>query len=307
MLDLHRLRLLRELEAVGTVAGVAAALGYTPSAVSQQLAVLAREAGTPLLTKAGRGVRLTEAGRVLAAHAGTLLAAAEEAEADLARVAEAVAGTVRIAAFQTAMLRLVIPAVAALAQAQPAIRVEVLEAEVEQALPALRRGGIDVLLVDEYAGLPRERHADLRRQTLLREEVRLILPADHRLARARRRPSLTALAGEVWSASLAGTGHHAMVLNACRSLGAFEPDVRHRSNDLLVLLELVRATGAVTLLPDLVQTGADASVLARTPAEGPLHRDVQALTRRAGTTRPALAAVRRALQAQAARISSSRR
>src|SRR5690348_7079130 len=98
MLDLHRLHLLREFEARGTVAATAEALGYTPSAVSQQLAVLERETGATLLVKAGRGVRLTDAGRLLAGHAATLLAAAEEAEADLARRSGTVAGTVRIAA-----------------------------------------------------------------------------------------------------------------------------------------------------------------------------------------------------------------
>ncbi|MCW2996465.1 MAG: LysR family transcriptional regulator, partial [Solirubrobacterales bacterium] len=300
MLDLHRLRLLRELDARGTVAAAAAALGYTPSAVSQQLAVLEREAGVKLLARAGRGVRLTDAGRVLAGHAGTLLAAAEEAEADLARAGDTVAGTIRIAAFQTAMLHVVIPAVAALARQHPQLRVDVIEAEVEEALPDLRHQRIDLLIVDEYDGLPRERHADLQRETLLREQVRLILPAAHPLARARRRPPLAQLAQEVWSSAQVGSGHHAMVLNACRTLGGFEPDLRHSSNDLLILLELVRTAGAIALLPDLVRTTGDPSVVARTPAEGALHRDVHALTRRSGRARPALVAVREALAHEAA-------
>jgi DNA-binding transcriptional LysR family regulator len=306
MLDLHRLRLLRELEARGTIAAAAAALGYTPSAVSQQLAVLEREAGVRLLARAGRGVRLTDAGHVLAAHASTLLAAAEEAEADLARAGETIAGTIRIAAFQTAMLHIVIPAAAALAREHPELRVEVVEAEVEEALPDLRHQRIDLLIVDEYDGLPRERHADLQRETLLREQVRLILPAAHRLARARRRPRLAALAHEVWSSAQVGSGHHAMVLNACRALGGFEPDLRHSSNDLLILLELVRTAGAIALLPDLVQTTADPSVVARTPAEGAIHRDVYALTRRTGSTRPALVAVREALLRGATRATGAR-
>ena len=301
MLDLGRLRLLRELEALGTIAATAGALGYTPSAVSQQLAVLEREAGVKLLARAGRGVRLTDAGRVLAAHASTLLAAAEEAEADLARTAPTIGGTVRIAAFQTATLQLVIPVVAALAVAHPQLRVEIVEAEVEEALPDLRRRRIDLLIADEYDGLPRERHADLRRETLLREQVRLVLPADHPQARGRRRPPIAALAGAVWSSAQVGTGHHAMVRNACRSLGGFEPDLRHASNDLLILLELVRATGTIALLPDLVHTAGDGSVVTRTPAEGALHREVHALTRRTGTPRPALAAVSDELRAQAAR------
>jgi DNA-binding transcriptional LysR family regulator len=251
-------------------------------------------------------VRLTDAGRVLSAHATTLLAAAEEAEADLARAADTVAGTIRIAAFQTAMLHIVIPAVAALAGEHPHLRVEVIESEVEEALPDLRHQRIDLLIVDEYDGLPRERHADLQRETLLREQVRIILPAGHALARARRRPALAALAEEVWSSAQAGSGHHAMVLNACRTLGGFEPDLRHSSNDLLILLELVRTAGAIALLPDLVQISGDRSVLARTPAEGTIHRDVYALTRRTGSTRPALVAVRQALLREAGRAAAPR-
>jgi DNA-binding transcriptional LysR family regulator len=98
-----------------------------------------------------------------------------------------------------------------------------------------------------------------------------------------------------------------MVLNACRSLGGFEPDVRHSSNDLLILLELVRTAGAIALLPDLVQTAGDTSIRARTPAEGAIHRDVYALTRRTGATRPALVAVREALVRAAARAVSPAR
>src|SRR5918997_282759 len=110
MLDLRRLRLLRELEARGTIAAVADALQFTPSAVSQQLAVLEREAGVPLLARAGRGVRLTDAAVVLVRHAEELLAGVERAEADLAAAAGAVTGVVRVGAFQTASLSLVLPA-----------------------------------------------------------------------------------------------------------------------------------------------------------------------------------------------------
>src|SRR5690242_5561856 len=100
--DLRRLRLLRELDERGTLGAVAASLGYSPSAVSQQLAVLEKEAGVPLLEKAGRGVRLTDAGRLLSRHAGVLLAAAEAARADLASLTGEVRGTVRVGALQSA-------------------------------------------------------------------------------------------------------------------------------------------------------------------------------------------------------------
>src|ERR671921_78346 len=124
MLDLHRLRLLHELNARGTIAAVADALRFTPSAVSQQLAVLEREAGLPLLERAGRGVRLTDAALVLVEHAEALLERAALAEADLAAAAGSVAGRGRIAAFQSVALQLALPAIEALGRDAPQLRCE---------------------------------------------------------------------------------------------------------------------------------------------------------------------------------------
>jgi len=129
MLDLHRLRLLRELEARGTIAAVAEALRFTPSAVSQQLAVLEREAGVPLLERAGRGVRLTDAALVLVEHADALLERSERAEAELAAASGRVAGRARIASFQSAAFHLAVPAMRALAHDAPELRCELVEAE----------------------------------------------------------------------------------------------------------------------------------------------------------------------------------
>ena len=153
MLDLRRLRLLRELDARGTVHGAARALDYTPSAVSQQLAVLEREAGAKLLERSGRNVRLTDAGRVLVRHAGTLLDGMEAAEAEVAEVAAGrPAGVVRVSAFQSAFLRIVAPAIAALAESHPDVRVEATEVEVEEGVPALRLQQLDAVIGDEYDG-----------------------------------------------------------------------------------------------------------------------------------------------------------
>jgi DNA-binding transcriptional LysR family regulator len=280
MLHLARLRLLRELDARGTVHAVAGALGYTPSAVSQQLAVLEREAGTPLIERAGRGVRLTDAGRVLAAHAGRLLAAAEAAEAELSELDRAaVAGTVRVAAFQSAMLRIVAPAVAAVAESHPAVRVEVTELEVEEAVPALRLQQLDAVIGDEYDGLPRPRWRDLDRERLLREEMRLVLPEDHPLAVHRRVP-LRWLADAAWAATQPGTGHREMHVRTCRVLGDFEPDLRHASDDFLILLELVRTTGACALLPAFVGADEVPGVAVRPLEEGTVGREIYLVTRR---------------------------
>src|SRR5215217_2046066 len=129
MIELRRLRLLRELHRRGTIAAVADALQFTPSAVSQQLAMLEREAGVKLLARAGRGVRLTDPALVLVGHAEALLERAAIAESDLAAAAGTVAGRGRIAGFQSVALRLALPAIGSLARDAPRLRCEVLEAE----------------------------------------------------------------------------------------------------------------------------------------------------------------------------------
>lgn len=300
MLDLHRLRLLREVHGRGTVHAAAAALGYSPSAVSQQLAVLEREAGTRLLERTGRNVRLTEAGQVLVAHAITLLAGVEAAEAELATVAAGrAAGVVRVAAFQSALLRIVAPAVRALTTSHPDVRVEVAEDEVEQAAPGLRLHQHDVVIGDEYDDQPRLVHADLRRERLLSERLHIVLPADHPEAGSRRVP-IRRLADLAWAACRPGTGQRAMHLRVCRQYGGFEPDVRYSSDDFLILLEMVRTAGAGALLPDLALDGRDAGVAIRPLAEGPLGREVFLLTRQART--PAVEAVAAALHTATPRV-----
>ena len=157
MLDPRRLAVLREFAAQGTIAGAAEALAFTPSAVSQQLAQLQREAGVELFRKVGRRLELTDAGRTLVARADELLAHVEQIEAELAAQAGELRGTVRVAAFQTAALALVIPALERLADAHPRLRVELAEAEAEESLPMLARGGLDVAIAEEYEHAPRPR------------------------------------------------------------------------------------------------------------------------------------------------------
>ncbi|MDQ6526970.1 LysR family transcriptional regulator [Nocardioides sp. LHD-245] len=300
MLDLHRLRLLREVHGRGTVHAAAAALGYSPSAVSQQLAVLEREAGTPLLERTGRNVRLTSAGEVLVTHAIALLEGVEAAEADLATVAAGrAAGPVRVSAFQSAVLRIVAPAVRLLATSHPDVRVEVTEAEVEVTAPGLRLHQYDLVLGDEYDDQPRVVHAELRRERLLRERLHLVLPAGHPEARSRRVP-IDRLAGLTWAACQPGTGQRAMHLRVCRQYGGFEPDVRYHSDDFRILLEMARTAGAGALLPDLALDGRDTGIAVRLPAGVALRREVFLLTRRART--PAVEAVAAALHAATPRV-----
>jgi len=301
VLDLRRLRFLREFEERGTLGAVAVALGYSPSAVSQQLSLLAKEVGAPLLEKAGRGVRLTDAGRVLAQHARALLSAAETAAADLAALSGEVRGTARAGGLQSAARRLLIPAVARLMTDQPHVRVEISELELEEALPDLRLGAVDLVIGDEYDGHPRPRPAGLRFAVLHEEPLRVVLPANHRVAEPATPVPIAALRSEIWTASADGTGHHAMVVGTCRSLGGYEPDLRHRSNDADVQLELVRAGAAVALLPPLTLPASDPALAVRDIAGVDLRRRLVVVTRDAPPA-PALTALLSAVEEQARRI-----
>jgi DNA-binding transcriptional LysR family regulator len=292
--------MLRELEERGTLGAVAVALGYTPSAVSQQLAVLEREAGMRLLEKAGRGVQLTDAGRLLAQHAGVLLAAAEAARADLASLAGDVRGTVRAGGLQSATRRVLIPAVARMQVDHPGVRVEISELELEQALPELRLGTLDLVISDEYDGHPRPRPAGLRFEVLLEEPLKLVLRAGHPRAGNGGPVAVAALREEVWVAAAAGTGHHALVVGTCRSLG-FDPDLRHRSNDGDVQLELVRATGAVALMPALSLPAGDPALSIHDVEEVTIGRRLMVLTRERPAA-PALSTFLTAITEQAHRL-----
>ena len=163
MLSPRRLLVLREFVAQGTIAGAAEALAFTPSAISQQLAQLQREAGVELFRRSGRRLELTDAGRMLAERAGGVLGELEALEADLASLAGQVRGLVRLASFQTATRALVMPALPRLAAAHPELRVELIELEAEESLPVLARGGVDIAIAEEYEHAPRPRRHPLRR------------------------------------------------------------------------------------------------------------------------------------------------
>lgn len=300
MLDLRRLRLLRELHERGTIAAVADALQFTPSAVSQQLAVLERETGVRLLERAGRGVRLTDPALVLVEHAEALLKRAALAEADLAAAAGTVAGRGRIAGFQSVALQLALPAMEALARDAPGLRCELVEAEPEQALPALALGDLDLVLGDEWQHQPWRLPTGLQRHDLLRDPVRLVLPAGHPAARRNRDAvPLDELAGEAWTTGHPGMGWEEVVQRTCRRHGGFEPDIRHRTNDATVSLALVARGFAVTLLPELALPQRHPGIALRAIADTGLDRAIVAVIRTADAARPStqalLAAVRDAL------------
>jgi DNA-binding transcriptional LysR family regulator len=298
MYDVRRLRLLRELAVRGTLTAVAEAVAYTPSAVSQQLAQLERDAGVELLERAGRGVRLTEAGRRLAVHADAVIARLEAAEADIAGLAGTAAGPLRVACFQTAAVALVVPALLVLEREHGGVLGEVSDSEAEASLPALRLGDHDLVVAEEYEHAPRRLDAALERTELGRDAMLVALPADHPAA-AQERVGLGELAGEAWVAARADSAVAAMLVRACRSRGGFEPQIRHRTNDLRLLSELVGRLGAVSLVPSLGRAWMEPGVALRPLSGPPLDRRIGTVERRASSARPALRALKRALAEQA--------
>jgi DNA-binding transcriptional LysR family regulator len=296
MLDLRKLLLLRELHARGTVTAVADALAFTPSAVSQQLAQLQREAGVPLTERVGRRLRLTDAGLRLVAHADVLLARVEEAEAELQDATGAVHGRVRLASLQTPLLSIVPPALAALRASHPGVRVELVEMEPELSLPALALGEFDAAIAEEYDDAPRPRFDALQREPLCRDDVVLVLPREHPLARGGGAVELAALSSEAWVSPHDDTQFAQHQLRSCRMIGGFEPDVRHRANDIAILVALIAAGEGVGTLPGLADAGRDPRVAVREIAGAAPARTVYAYARRSAAGRPAIAALFAALR-----------
>ena len=298
MLDVRRLRLLRELAARRTVTAVAEALSYTPSAVSQQLAALERDAGVRLLERVGRGVQLTEAGRRLVGHAEAVIARLEAAEADLARAAGDVAGRVRVACFQTGAHALVIPALGPLEERHPLLECELVQAEAESALPALRLGDVDMVIAEEYDHAPRPRDPALDHRELCRDALVFAVPVGHP-AQDQETIAFSDLRGYEWAGGETGTAWNDMITRACRSIGGYEPDIRHHVDDVRLILSLVARRGAVGLVPALGLHNEIEGFVWRPPAEVPLERRIFTAVRRGTADRPTLQAVREALAEQA--------
>ncbi|TDB90979.1 LysR family transcriptional regulator [Actinomadura sp. 7K534] len=296
MLDLHRLRLLRELKHRGTLAAVAEALSYSPSSISQQLSVLEREAGVPLLEPVGRRVRLTAQAEILVAHTEAVLERLERAEADLAASLRGIAGVLRVAAFQTAALALVPDALSTLRDAHPRLRVEITQREPESALPGLLARDFDLVITEEYPGDPSPRPAGIEYAELGADEISLALPGPAPQGTGLQGTGLRELAETPWVMEPAGTASRLWATRLCRAAG-FEPDVRFESTDLLLHLRLVERGHAAALLPGLVWSGRPPAVpVVRLPEEDRTRRLLTA-ARRGGGSHPAVRAFRDALAA----------
>jgi DNA-binding transcriptional LysR family regulator len=283
MLDTRRLLVLREVAAHGSVSGAADALGYTPSAVSQQLAALEREAGRALIERRGRGIRLTETARLLLPHAHDVLAALERADATLARTASELTGSVRLASFPTATRALLPEALAALRESHPRLRVELIELEPHESLPALALARVDVAVAHEYDLVGRDAARDLRRAEILREPMLLAERSDMRGA-----ARLADYAGRDWIAPPATTSCGELVRRACRAAG-FEPRIVAETGDFSVACALAAAGVGVALVPRLGAYAA-AGVSLR-ELDPPLERRVFVAARAGSEEHPLIRAV----------------
>jgi DNA-binding transcriptional LysR family regulator len=291
VLDLRRLRLLSELARRGTIAEVAKVLGYTPSAISQSLAQLEREAGVALLERDGRRVRLTPAAAALVTRTDRVLAELDAAEADLAIEHETVRGQITIGAFPSAAAALVTPATAELSRRHPELSCAIRENEPEDGISLLRSGELDLLVAESYEDVPGAPAGGLEEHLLLTEPLLLLLPKQRRVGGP---VALESLSDAAWIAGLAGTQFAAALEQACRRAG-FAPRIVHRADDALLFQTLVNAGLGIGLLPALACTGST-QIQSVTVLPAPPRRRVSALIRRGAAQRPALRAALDALR-----------
>jgi DNA-binding transcriptional LysR family regulator len=248
MLDPRRLRVLREVAARGSFSAAAEALAFTQSAVSQQVAALEREAGTRLVERGVRPVRLTDAGRALLAHTEAVLARLEEAQQELNEIAGLRRGRLRLASFPTAVETLVPHAVALFNQRHPDVDLTVLDDHGQGLIPRLARWELDLALIYEHEALP-EPDVELERTHLLDDPFDLAVPDGHPLV-GRASVALEELADETWIGGTPDSTYGAIVLHSCRAAG-FQPRFAFGTDDYNAVQAFVAVGLGIGMLPHL--------------------------------------------------------
>ncbi len=283
MLNVQRLRVLREVAHRGSFSTAADSLSYTQSAVSQAVARLEAETGVTLLERDRGGVRPTASGAALLEHADAILARIEAAEDDLAAIAQVRGGRLRMASFPTAGATLMPLAIATFSAAHPDVALSLAEGEPEEIAPRLRAGELDLALLFEFRGVSEKLGARLRRINLLEDPMYLALPNGHRLADAPR-VRLADLSGENWVQTSAESPCARHVVRSCHAAG-FEPAVSFESDDYQTVQGLVAAGVGVALIPELALSSVRDDVFIRAlHPKGPVRRVVAATARADGAS-----------------------
>ncbi|WP_329180822.1 LysR substrate-binding domain-containing protein [Streptomyces decoyicus] len=291
MMNPWRLRLLSQLDTLGTVRAVAQAANLSPSSVSQQLAVLEAETRTQLLERTGRRVRLTSAGLILARRARAILDHMDTVETELRGFGQEPAGLVRLGAFQSAIHTMAVPAVTRLAREHPHLDVELLELEPHASMPALRVGDVDIIITTtDFDELPLGPDLDL--VPLATDSIVLVVPAEHPAA-GRGAVDLAAYADEPWAFDIPQSYMANLALRLCRHAG-FEPRVVCRFSNYMMTLQHVEAGLSIALLPGLAVD--HRYRVATRELAAPVTRTITAAIRRGSPPRAAVRVVLDALR-----------
>jgi DNA-binding transcriptional LysR family regulator len=249
MLDVRRIRVLQEVVTSGSFSGAAESLHLSQSAVSQQVAVLEREVGVPLLERTTNGPKLTAAGEALMVHGDAVMCRLEEAERELAQIAGLEGGRLRLASFPTASATLMTSALSIFRKRFPKIELHFSEDEPEDSFPALKRGDFDLAVVFDYPSFPLDFARDVEAEMIYEEPMRVALPPGHRLASAKS-VRIADLADDDWLCGDLPSSCREQVIDLCREAG-FEPRISFRSEDYEVIKGFVASGLGVTILPEL--------------------------------------------------------
>jgi molybdate transport repressor ModE-like protein len=296
VLDVRRMQMLRAVAREGSVSAAARTLGYTQPAVSHHIARLEEEVGTALMTRLGRGVRLTDAGLALVEHADAVLTRLSAAEEEIAAIAGLRAGRVRLAAFPSGSATLLAGALTRLQDEHPGIDVSFAEAEPEDAIPQLRTGDLDLVLGFSYAAVGHRDGRDLEAIPLLHDPSLAVLSPRHPAAAGGRALKLRTLADDTWIAGCERCRGH--LLHLARAAG-FAPRVAFATDDYVTVQSLVAAGLGVTLLPALALLAARREGVAVRTVAGAPGRTVEIVLPTAERRTPAVGAMIAALRAAA--------
>jgi DNA-binding transcriptional LysR family regulator len=291
--SLERLRVLDAVASYGSITAAAEALHVTTSAVSQQLAKLEREAGTQLVQRSGRGIRLTEAAELLAGHAASILSLAERAQADIDAYSGTVTGRLIIASLPTASRGLAAPALRLLRNSHPDLGVSLTEADSGEAIELVERGGADLAIVHDWTNAPLPVPEGLARTLLLEDVADIAVPAAHPLA-GRPGADLAEFGPGPWICGVPGTSCHDWLSFTLRSQQA-EPVFAHTANEYATQLALVAAGLGIAVMPRLGREPVPEGVGMVTVLPA-LRRRIYAMWREASARRPAIRATATALR-----------